>query len=109
MIFKSISYITRLNSSKIKAYKDARQVEHLLLKLKRQWRDGHEKVSTLYLLVTIVKYDDYQIKQLKTLKRHCRSEALKEALNNNDNNDNNDNNVNNIRSTDIKVSKRCLC
>ena len=65
-----------------------------------------------YILLSLVKYDDYQSNRIeegthkgtqRALEGH--SKGTQRALNNNDNNVNNDNNDNNIRSTDIKFLK----
>ena len=65
-----------------------------------------------YILLSLVKYDDYQSNRIeegthkgtqRALEGH--SKGTQRALNNNDNNVNNDNNDNNIRSTVIKFLK----
>ena len=68
--------------------------------------------SGLFLLVTIVKYDDYQNNRVEEVTRSVASKSREShedvtrmSINNNVNNDNNVNNVNNIRSTDIKFLK----
>ena len=90
MIFKSTSY----DSIAVKLGLTARQVRTSVVKLKNSGECVTRR-SGLFLLVTIVKYDDYQNNRVEEVTRS----DTRMSINNNVNNDNN------IRSTDIKFLK----
>jgi hypothetical protein len=107
LIFKSTSY----DSIAVKLGLTARQVRTSVVKLKNSGECVTRR-SGLFLLVTIVKYDDYQNNRVEEVTRSVASKSREShedvtrmSINNNVNNDNNVNNVNNIRSTDIKFLK----
>ena len=107
MIFKSTSY----DSIAVKLRLTYRQVRFAISKLKKS-EECVTRKSGLFLLVTIVKYDDYQSNKIENvtknvtgLSQDCHSIVTGLSTNNNVNNDNNVNNVNNIRTMDIKVLK----
>ena len=104
MIFKSTSY----DSIAVKLRLTYRQVRFAISKLKKS-EECVTRKSGLFLLVTIVKYDDYQSNKIENvtknvtgLSQDCHSIVTGLSTNNNVNNDNNDNN---IRTIDIKVLK----
>ena len=90
MIFKSTSY----DSIAVKLGLTSRQVRFAISKLKKSGECVTRK-SGLFLLVTIVKYDDYQNNRVEEVTRSVTGLSTY----------NNVNNDNNIRSTDIKVLK----
>ena len=102
---------TSYDSIAVKLRLTKKQVRLAVSKLKGSGELTSRRAPS-YILLSIVKYDDYQSNRIEegTHKGTQRafeghSKGTQRALNNNDNNDNNDNNVNNIRSTDIKVLK----
>ena len=86
----------------------ARQVRTAISKLKKSGECVTRR-SGLFLLVTVVKYDDYQNNRVEEVTRSVTRKSPESHENvtrmSINNNVNNDNNVNNIRSTDIKVLK----
>ena len=99
---------TSYDSIAVKLGLTARQVRTSVVKLKNSGECVTRR-SGLFLLVTIVKYDDYQNNRVEEVTRSVASKSREShedvtrmSINNNVNNDNN---VNNIRSTDIKVLK----
>ena len=87
------------------------QARFAISKLKKS-QELSTRRSGLFLLVTIVKYDDYQSNRVENdskistrLAPDYHEISTRLSINNNDNNDNNVNNVNNIRTMDIKVLK----
>ena len=102
---------TSYDSIAVKLGLTYRQVRFAISKLKKS-EECVTRKSGLFLLVTIVKYDDYQSNKIENvtknvtgLSQDCHSIVTGLSTNNNVNNDNNDNNVNNIRTMDIKVLK----
>lgn len=102
---------TSYDSISMKLGLTARQVRTSVGKLKNSGECVTRR-SGLFLLVTIVKYDDYQNNRVEEVtrsvagkSRECHENVTRMSINNNVNNDNNDNNVNNISSTDIKILK----
>ena len=101
MIFKSTSY----DSIAVKLGLTARQVRTSVVKLKNSGECVTRR-SGLFLIVTIVKYDDYQnniveevTRSVASKSRESHEDVTRMSINNNVNNDNN------IRSTDIKFLK----
>ena len=90
---------TSYDSIAVKLRLTSRQVRFAISKLKKSGEFVTRK-SGLSLVVSIVKYDDYQSNKIENVT------AL--STYNNVNNDNNDNNVNNIRTRDIKVLKDAI-
>ena len=101
MIFKSTSY----DSIAVKLGLTARQVRTSVVKLKNSGECVTRR-SGLFLIVTIVKYDDYQnniveevTRSVASKSRESHEDVTRMSINNNVNNDNN------IRTMDIKVLK----
>jgi len=102
---------TSYDSISVKLGLTSRQVRTAISKLKNSGECVTRR-SGLFLLVSIVKYDDYQNNRVEEVTRSVTSksrgsheEVTRMSINNNDNNDNNVNNDNNIRTMDIKVLK----
>jgi biotin operon repressor len=102
---------TSYDSISVKLGLTARQVRTAISKLKKSGECVTRR-SGLFLLVTVVKYDDYQNNRVEEVTRsvtrkspESHENVTRMSINNNVNNDNNVNNVNNIRTMDIKVLK----
>ena len=102
---------TSYDSIAVKLRLTKKQVRLAVSKLKGSGELTSRRAPS-YILLSLVKYDDYQSNRIeegthkgtqKALEGH--SKGTQRALNNNDNNVNNDNNDNNIRTMDIKVLK----